>query len=76
MNLTIHHFELSEPEMLVSCITRVKLFTAVKDADIHCCKRLSDGWLKYILVLRYTAGGLITIGAVQRTPNASVEFHS
>lgn len=35
-----------------------------------------DGWLEWILKYEFVDGGGLTVGAIQREPNATVEFHS
>lgn len=35
------------------------------------------GWLEWVIVVEYrSGGGHLTIGAIQRMPNAEYEFHS
>lgn len=34
------------------------------------------GWLEHILIVQHTSGSQLTIGAIQRKPGESSEFHS
>ena len=34
------------------------------------------GWLEWIIRIQYVGGGSLTIGCIQRTIGAKVEFHS
>lgn len=44
--------------------------------DVYTSNREPSGWLEYIVVMRYVAGGSLTVGVIQRTPGAEVECHS
>ena len=51
-------------------------------AVIHCNSRLASGWLEYIIVLRrpadetYKDSIYLSMGMIQRSPEAEYEFHS
>ena len=46
-------------------------------ATVHVHPRDMHGWLEWLLVLRRSDASLIiTIGMIQRTPEAEFEFHS
>lgn len=86
MNILINYIEESEPTMLAACIERVKQMandpadpTAMWDhpeARIQCNRPDKNGFTEYAISFYYKSGGSITIGAIQRTPGAPVEFHS
>ena len=81
MNLTIHYVEESEPAFLKVCVDRVIDFYGRRNdvtvtPQIYCRKRMSDGWLEYVLVLPYQDGGQISVAAIQRNLGHEVEFHS
>ena len=46
------------------------------DANGNQVEYEAGGWLEHTIVVKYASGGGITIGAIQRRPGESSEFHS
>lgn len=67
---------LAEPEALAEVLKRITYnHHTAKQITIACRERKSDGWLEYVVHVQYAQGSM-TIGAIQRTPGAEMEFHS
>jgi hypothetical protein len=47
-----------------------------ENVQIFPSERTSEGWLEWLLVYTFKTGGRMTVGAIQRTPDSPMEFHS
>lgn len=74
-----------EPAMLAAVLARAARWAhSAESILIHCNARVpanapphkSPGWLEYGMRVNYKGGGGITIGAIQRSIDAEIEFHS
>lgn len=72
----IFDFRISEPDALGRALSRLRQFEHVDFANIYCTERKPDGWLEYILQIKYASGGSITIGCIERNVGEQMEFHS
>lgn len=85
LNIEVVSVLLAEQEMLAACFTRLARFAHnAKLARIVCEERVPaeapaykhPGWCEYLLYIEFTTGGSLTIGCLQRTIGAEIEFHS
>lgn len=80
MDIKITNAEQAEMPFLIACIERVRQHRNVGTAFIHVSKRGSrpepPEWIEYLMVIHYTTGGSMTVGAIQRSLDADIEFHS
>jgi hypothetical protein len=66
-----------EQDFLVTVLARAAQHVhAARFIHIHCSERLASGWLEWTIQISYKREGNLTIGAIQRTAGAEVEFHS
>lgn len=82
MEITIHNVELAEQPALAKVLDRVTWHWRATKADIYCAPRADGsgynpaGWLEYLLRMEYDDGGKLTIGCLERSAGAEMEFHS
>lgn len=69
-------YGIEEPAMMQACIQRIARFQHIAEAKLICDERKATGWLEFTIVLKFASGAGLTIGAIQRTPGAEIEFHS
>lgn len=76
VNVKIHNLNLADLPMLNQCIERAYHYAqgtdrTQVDVSITCTEPDRDGSLHYIMVYPW-----IVIGALKRTPDSPIEFHS
>lgn len=87
MQIILHNAEVYEPSMdrlLVNTLRRLSMHNHVQSIDLHLSARVPadapphkhPGWLEFVAKIHYDHGGGMTIGCIQRTPEADCEFHS
>ena len=80
MDISIRNAEQAEMPFLITCIERVRQHQNVESAVIHVAKRgagrCSPQWIEYLILITYETGSTMTVGAIQRTLDADIEFHS
>lgn len=63
--------------MLMDVVGRAASYVdSAKQITITVCEPGKDGSIEYPMVVEYTGGGRILIGALRRTPFAPTEYHS
>jgi hypothetical protein len=83
MRLTIHDFQIAEPEILAAAIQRAQSFTDASSVDLFITPRVAldapphrhPGWIEYMIRVNYPRQPL-HIGCIQRSPGEQIEFHS
>ena len=81
-SITIHNYEVHEPEFLAKVLHRASFHQDVYSIDVYCNERAGklrsdpEGWCEYILRIEYRSGGKLTIGCIERSLGADMEFHS
>lgn len=78
MFITIIGAEDAEPEALGKVLSRLAYHQHVATATVFVKPREPNGWLEYLLVIKYSTGGGMTIGCIMRdnAPDTKMEFHS
>lgn len=80
MDIKINNAGQAEMPFLIQCIERVRQHNNVDCVTIHVGKRGTERgnpqWIEYLMVFVYQTGGTMTVGALQRTLDADIEFHS
>lgn len=81
MNVTICSADLVVDDkesvaLLQAVLARILSHRNVKAATVYCSGREKSGWCEHIMRLEYEDGGGMTIGAIQRQPGNTFEFHS
>lgn len=75
--ILINNHEVAEkfPKMMEAVFKRCMHFAGCS-VNIFPSERDKTGWLEWLLVAESPHGGKLTIGAIERSPGASIEFHS
>lgn len=86
MNIQVINAEhtANEPEFFAAVMARVARHThGAKEITVYCNPRnpetiqdATPGWIEYGFNISYEDGGRLFIGAIQRKPDADIEFHS
>lgn len=77
--ITIHESQYGEPQALEKALTlalRQSHSDRTESVDIYPQERKVGGWLEYTVIARYTDGGRLVMGLLQRTEGADFEVHS
>lgn len=80
----IHQAEQAEDRLLQDVLQRVRRYEGASEVNIHVQPRVPEdapahkhpGWLEYLVIVEFHNGSKLTVGAIQRTMQASTEFHS
>lgn len=66
-----------EPKFLTDVMALIAHHVAASTKIvIYCAARKDTGWLEWSIVVNYSTGRSLVIGAIQRKADAEVEFHS
>ncbi len=77
LNIEIVSVALAHPPMLADVLQRMaSYFDSACKITITCNEPEKDGSIMYIVLIRYTTGGTLTVGALRRTKDAPTEYHS
>ncbi len=81
MNVIIHYIEESDPAKVAACVERIRRYYGESSTsvppEVWCNKPDRNGFTEYIIRLPHCESpGHLTIGAIWRTPESEVEFHS
>jgi len=68
--------QLAEPQFLGEVLARLAQHQHVDHAEIYVQPREANGWIEYIMCIKYIDSGKLTIGCLQRKNGAQTEFHS
>lgn len=76
--LTITNYDVAAEygDMLLAAVKRLARYQHVETAELHPTPRRQDGWLEWIMVVHFDDKGVMTVGVLQRSEGADIEFNT